>query len=193
VDGSVEALSDSLQKLSTEQVQVEVIHRGVGAISESDVLLAAASHAIVIGFHVKADLRAASLAKEEGVDIRFYQIIYEAVSEVQRAMEGLLKPELRQKTVGQVEVREIFRIGRIGVIAGCYVQSGTVTRNSKLRVLREGNTIFEGRIASLRRFKDDVREVQTGYECGIMLDGFQDIQKDDILEIFQVEEIARKL
>jgi translation initiation factor IF-2 len=193
VDGSVEALSDSLQKLSTEQVQVEVIRRGVGAISESDVLLAAASHAIVIGFHVKADLRAASLAKEEGVDIRFYQIIYEAVSEVQKAMEGLLKPELRQKTVGQVEVREIFRIGRIGVIAGCYVQSGTVTRNSKLRVLREGNTIYEGRIASLRRFKDDVREVQTGYECGIMLDGFQDIQKDDILEIFQVEEIARKL
>jgi len=193
VDGSVEALSDSLQKLSTEQVQVEVIHRSVGNISESDVLLAAASSAIVIGFHVKADFRAATLAKEEGVTILFYQIIYEAVSDVQKAMEGLLQPELRQKTTGQVEVREVFKIGRVGVIAGCYVQSGTVTRNGRVRVLRESVAIYEGKIASLRRFKDDVREVQTGFECGIMLDGFQDIQKGDILEIFQVEEIARKL
>ncbi len=193
VDGSVEALSESLQKLSTGEVQVEVIHRGVGPITESDVLLAAASSAIVIGFHVKADVRAAALANEEGVNILFYQIIYEAVSDVQRAMEGLLRPELRQKTIGQVEVREVFKIGRVGVVAGSYVQSGTVVRNARVRVLREGNAIYEGRIASLRRFKEDVREVQAGFECGIVLDGFQDIQKTDILEIFQVEEIARKL
>ncbi|MFH1681262.1 MAG: translation initiation factor IF-2 [Candidatus Eisenbacteria bacterium] len=193
VDGSVEALTDSLQKLSGDQVQVEVIHKGVGAINESDVLLAAASRAIIIGFHVKADVRAAALAGEEGVNILFYQVIYEAVSDVQRAMEGLLQPELRQKTIGQVEVREVFKIGRVGVVAGSYVQSGTVTRNARVRVLREGNAIYEGRIASLRRFKDDVREVQSGFECGIVLDGFQDIQKEDILEIFTVEEIARKL
>ncbi|MBM3319333.1 MAG: translation initiation factor IF-2 [Candidatus Eisenbacteria bacterium] len=193
VDGSVEALSDSLQKLSTDEVQVEVIHRGVGPITESDVLLAAASNAIVIGFHVKADVRAAALANEEGVNILFYQIIYEAVSDVQHAMEGLLRPELRQKTIGQVEVREVFKIGRVGVVAGSYVQSGTVVRNARVRVLREGNAIYEGRIASLRRFKEDVREVQAGFECGIVLDAFQDIQKTDILEIFQVEEIARKL
>ncbi|MFH1278660.1 MAG: translation initiation factor IF-2 [Candidatus Eisenbacteria bacterium] len=193
VDGSVEALSDSLQKLSNDQVTVEVISRAVGSITESDVLLAAASKAIIIGFHAKAEVKAAGLAKEEGVDIRFYQIIYEAVSEVQKAMEGLLAPELRQKITGKVEIREVFKIGRVGVVAGSYVQTGSVSRNSRIRLFREGNVIYEGRIASLRRFKEDVREVQSGYECGIILDGFHDLQQGDIMEIFQIEEIARKL
>ena len=193
VDGSVEALTDSLQKLSNEQVEVEVIHRSVGSITESDVVLAAASNAIIIGFHTKAEVRAAALARDEGVDIRFYQIIYEAVSEVQKAMEGLLEPELRQKTVGEVEVREIFKVGRVGVIAGSYVRSGSIKRSSRIRMLREDNVIYEGRVASLKRFKEDVREVQSGYECGIILEGFNDIQQGDILEVFQIEEIARKL
>ncbi len=193
VDGSVEALTDSLLKLSGDQVEIEVIRRGVGSITESDVLLAAASNAIVVGFHTKAEVRAAALAKEEGVDIRFYQIIYEAVSDVQKAMEGLLEPEIRQKTVGEVEVREIFKIGRVGVIAGAYVRSGSIKRSSRIRMLREDNVIYEGRIASLKRFKEDVREVQSGYECGIILEGFNDIQQGDILEVFQIEEIARKL
>ena len=193
VDGSVEALTDSLQKLSCEKVTVEVIHRNVGNISESDVLLAAASNALIIGFHTKADTKAAILAKEEGVNIRFYQIIYEAVSDVEKAMEGLLEPELRQKITGEVEVREIFKVGRVGVIAGSYVRSGTVSRTSKVRIHREDHVIYEGRIASLKRFKDDVKEVQSGYECGIILEDFNDIEKGDILEIFLIEEIARSL
>jgi len=193
VDGSVEALTDSLEKLSNEQVEVEVIRRGVGNISESDILLAAASDAVVIGFHVNADTRAAALAKREGVDIRFYQVIYEAVTDVQKAMEGLLEPELQQKVVGEVEVRQIFRIGRVGVVAGSYVRSGTVSRKSRIRLIREGHVIYEGRIASLRRFKDDVREVQAGYECGVVLDGFNDLQENDVLEVYEIEEIARKM
>jgi translation initiation factor IF-2 len=165
----------------------------VGSITESDVLLAAASEAIIIGFHTKADTRAAVLAEKEGVDIRFYQIIYEAVDDLKSAMEGLLSPDLKQKVIGKIEVRQIFTIGRTTVVAGSYVVSGMVTRNSRIRVDRDDHTIYEGRISTLRRFKDDVREVKEGFECGIILESFNDIQVNDILEAYQIEEVARKL
>lgn len=193
VDGSVEAVSEALTQLSTDEVQVEVIGKGVGSISESDVLLAAASNAIIIGFHTKADTGAAVLAEREGVDIRFYGIIYEVVDDLRNAMEGLLSPDLQQKVTGKIEVRQIFTIGRTTVVAGSHVISGTVYRNSRIRVLRDGHSIYEGRIGTLRRFKDDVREVKEGFECGIILDGFNDIKEMDILEAFQIEEVARKL
>ncbi len=193
VDGSVEAVTEALNQLSTDEVKVDVIHKSVGTVTESDILLAAASNAVVIGFHTKAESKAARLAEKEGVSIRFYSIIYEAVDEVRRAMEGLLKPESRENVIGKVEVREIFTIGRTAVIAGSYVLSGTIKRSSKIRVLRDDLTIFEGKLETLRRFKDDVREVQAGYECGIKLDGFNDIKESDILEVFEIEEVARTL
>jgi len=192
VDGSVEALTDQMQKLSGDKVQVEVIRRGVGAITEHDVTLAAASDAIVLGFHVRADTRAAALAKQECVEIRFFHIIYEAVQAVTQAMEGLLAPELHQKVIGKVEVRQIFHIGRTSV-AGSYVLSGMIKRSSRIRLLREDLTVYEGRIDSLKRFKDDVREVQAGYECGIILADFNDVREGDLLEAFEIEEVARKL
>ncbi|MBN1826720.1 MAG: translation initiation factor IF-2 [Candidatus Eisenbacteria bacterium] len=193
VDGSVEALTDSLQKLSTDQVQVEVIRRSVGAITEHDITLAAASDAIVIGFHVRADTKAAALAKRECVEIRFFHIIYEVVDAVHKAMEGLLEPELHQKVIGKVEVRQIFKIGRVGVVAGSYVLNGAIKRSSRIRLLRDDLTVYEGRVASLKRFKEDVREVQAGYECGIILDDFNDLHEGDLLEAFEIEEVARKL
>ncbi len=193
VDGSVEAVSDALKNLSTDEVKVEVIGKGVGSISESDVLLAAASNAVIIGFHTRADTGAAVLAEREGVDIRFYQIIYEAVDDVRAAMEGLLAPDLEQKITGTVEVRQIFTIGRTTVVAGSYVLTGSVSRNSRIRVIRDEHVIYEGKIGTLRRFKDDVREVKEGFECGIILEGFNDIKVGDILEAFRIEEVARKL
>ncbi|OGF98106.1 MAG: translation initiation factor IF-2 [Candidatus Glassbacteria bacterium RBG_16_58_8] len=193
VDGSVEALTDSLQKLSTEEVAVDVIHRGVGAITENDVLLAVASDAIVIGFHVKPDAGARSAITRENIDVRLYRIIYEAVSDVKAAMEGMLAPGKREIPLGTAHVKEVFHISRIGTIAGSYVEEGIVRRDGTVRVIRSKETIFEGRIASLKRFKDDVKEVSAGLECGIGVEGFEDLQAEDTLEVFMVEKVKRKL
>jgi translation initiation factor IF-2 len=193
VDGSVEALADALGRLSTDEVRANVIHQGVGQISESDVLLAAASEAIIVGFHVRPDPRARELANREKVDIRLYQIIYEAVEEVKSAMSGLLKPEQKEVVLGSAEVRRVFEISRTGRIAGCMVVAGSIPRSARVRLIRNQDVLWEGRLGSLKRFKDDVREVASGFECGIGLDGFDDLQEGDLIEAFQVEEVARSL
>ncbi len=193
VGGSVEALSDSLMKLSTNEVRVNIIHKGVGQISESDVMLAVASGAIIIGFQVSPTSYARKLAENESVDIRQYSIIYDCIDEVKRALEGLLTPELKEDITSVIEVRKIFKISRLGVIAGCQVMNGKIHRNDKVRLLRDGLPIFTGYIDSLKRGKDDTREVDSGYECGIALDGFNDIEVGDVIEGFKVLEIKRKL
>jgi translation initiation factor IF-2 len=193
VDGSVGALADALEKLSTEEVKVEVIRKAVGAVTETDVLLAAASNAIIVGFHIGATVKVRELARRERVEIRLYKVIYEAVEDIKAAMEGLLEPEKREVTVGTAEVREIFRVPGHGVIGGCYVLSGTVRRNAKARVIRDEMVIHEGRIDSLKRFKDDVREVQTGFECGIGVSDLDDLRQGDLIEVYDIEEVARKL
>jgi len=193
VGGSVEALADELEKLSTEEVKVEVLHRSVGAISENDVLLAAASDAIIIGFHVRPDARARKASDREGVDIRLYEVIYEAVQDVRRAMEGLLEPEEREVVLGSAEVRETFRIPRVGTIAGCFVADGIVPRSARVRVVRDGVEVYEGEIGSLKRFKDDVREVREGFECGINVEGFNDVKVGDVIEAYKIEEVQRTL
>ncbi len=193
VDGSVEALADSLMKLSTAEVKIRVIHKGVGAISESDVLLAAASNAVIIGFHVRPNLNARRLAEQEKVDIRLYNIIYDAINEVRNALEGLLAPTLSEEVTATVEVRETFKVPKIGTIAGCYVTDGKIARNNKVRLLRDGVSIFNGTFASLKRFKDDVREVEQGFECGVGLENFNDIKVGDIIEAYKVIETKRTL
>src|ERR1035437_8217249 len=193
VDGSVEALSDSLMKLSNEEVIIRVIHKGVGGISESDVLLAAASNAIIIGFHVRPNVNARKLAESQNVDIRLYSVIYNAISEVKSALEGLLSPVLSEEVVATVEVRDTFKVPKLGTIAGCYVQDGKITRNSKIRLIRDGIVIHEGEIGSLKRFKDDVRDVDAGYECGLNLANFNDIKVGDIIEAFKIIETKKKL
>jgi translation initiation factor IF-2 len=193
VGGSVEALADELTKLSTEEVKVDVIHRGVGAITENDVLLAAASDAIIIGFHVRPDARTRSAAEREGVDIRVYRVIYEVVDDVRLAMEGLLAPEKREVVLGAAEVRETFKIPKIGTIAGCFVSDGTIPRTARVRVVRDGVEVYEGVIGSLKRFKDDVREVREGYECGINVEGFNDVKVGDVIEAYKIEEVQRTL
>jgi translation initiation factor IF-2 len=193
VDGSVQALSDSLEQLSTSEVQVEVVHRAVGAINESDVLLAATSGAIIIGFHVRPGADARAVADREGVDIRLYNIIYEAVEDVQAAMEGLLQPEEREVLLGVAEVRQLFKVPRIGTVAGCYVTEGIIDRRARVRVVRDGIQIYEGELGSLKRFKDDAREVREGFECGLNVDGYNDIKVGDHIECYRIEEIARTL
>jgi translation initiation factor IF-2 len=193
VDGSVEALSDSLMKLSTNEVKVVVIHKGVGGISESDVLLAAASRAVIIGFHVRPNLNARRLSESEEVEIRLYNIIYDAINEVKSALEGMLAPSLSEQVLATVEVRDVFKISRVGTIAGCYVQDGKIVRNNKVRLVRDGLVVFDGTIASLKRFKEDVREVEQGFECGIGLDGFNDIKVGDTVEAYTIVETKRKL
>ncbi len=193
VDGSVEVLADTLQNLSTSEVRVQIIHRGVGAINENDVLLAAASNAIVIGFHVRPDARARELANREKVDIRLYTVIYDLEKDIRAALEGLLAPEIKEEVKGTAEVRDTFRIPRIGTIAGCYVQEGKINRNDMIRVVRDGTSVYEGTIGSLKRFKDDAREVTAGYECGINVEGFNDIKVGDVLEAFVTVEVSRKL
>jgi translation initiation factor IF-2 len=193
VDGSVEALSDSLMKLSNEEVIIRVIHKGVGGISESDVLLAAASNAIIIGFHVRPNINARKLAENQNVDIRLYSVIYNAISEVKSALEGLLSPVLSEEIVASVEIRDVFKVPKVGTIAGCYVLDGKITRNSKVRIIRDGIEIYEGEIASLKRFKDDVREVDAGYECGLNIANFNDIKTGDIVEAFKIIETKKKL
>jgi len=192
-DGSLQALSDSLERLGTEEVAVDVIHRGVGAINESDILLATTTRAAVIGFHVRPDAKAREVAEREGVQIRLYSVIYEAVEDVRLALEGLLRPEEREVLVGSAEVRETFKVPRAGTVAGCYVVSGTIQRNVRVRLLRDYVQVYEGNIGSLRRFKEDVREVRDGYECGIAIEGFNDIKVGDVIECFRVEEVARTL
>lgn len=193
VDGSVEALSDSLMKLSTDQVVVRVIHKGVGAISESDVLLAAASNAIIIGFHVRPHSNARKLAENEKVDIRLYNVIYDAINEVKSALEGLLEPVISEKLLGTLEVRETFKVPKVGTIAGCYVTDGKIIRNNKIRLFREGVVIYEGHLASLKRFKDDVKEVDAGYECGLNIANFNDVKVGDIIESYEIVETKQKL
>ena len=193
VDGSIEALADSLLKLSTEKVAVNIIHKSVGAISESDVLLASASNAIIIGFQVRPSTSARKLAEVEEIDIRLYSIIYDAINEIKAAMEGMLAPEFEEKIVCNIEVREVFKITRVGTIAGCYVLDGKVTRNTKVRVIRDGIVIHTGSLGSLKRFKDDVKEVASGYECGLDIEGFNDIVVGDIIEGYDMIEIKAKL
>lgn len=193
VDGSVEALSDSLLKLSTEEVQVAIIHKGVGQISESDVLLASTADAIVIGFQVRPSTNARKIADNEEIEIRLYSIIYDAINEIRDAMEGLLAPKVEETVVGTIEIREVFKISKVGTIAGCYVTDGAFKRNNKVRLIREGIVVHEGEIQQLKRFKDDVNEVKYGFECGMSLKGFNDIEVGDTLESFEVKEVKRKL
>jgi len=193
VDGSIEALADSLLKLSTEQIQINIISKGVGQISESDVLLASASDAIIIGFQVRPSTGARKLAEAEQIDIRLYSIIYDAINEIKSAMEGMLDPEFEEKIVANVEIRETFKITKVGTIAGCMVLDGKITRNSKIRIVRDGVVIYTGELASLKRFKDDVKEVNKGYECGLNIQNFNNIEVGDIVEAYEQVEVARKL
>ncbi|MBK7104121.1 MAG: translation initiation factor IF-2 [Ignavibacteriae bacterium] len=193
VDGSVEALSDSLMKLSNSEVRVQVIHKGVGAISEGDVLLATASSAIIIGFHVRPNINARRLAENEKVDIRLYNIIYDAINEVKSALEGMLSPIISEKLVATIEVRETFKVPKVGTIAGCYVQDGKILRNNKIRLFRDGIKIYEGHLSTLKRFKDDVREVDAGYECGLNINNFNDIKIGDVIESYELVETKQKL
>ncbi len=193
VDGSVEALSDQLQRLSTEEISINILHQGVGPITESDVNLATASDAIIIGFNVRAGANAKELADKEEIEIRTYSVIYAAIEEVKEAMEGMLSPEIKEQVVGNVEIREVFKISKVGSIAGCMVLSGKVGRNSKIRLLRDGIVKFDGELESLKRFKDDVKEVTKGYECGLNLKGYNDIEVGDILEVYEEVAVKKKL
>ena len=193
VDGSVEALTDSLQKLSTEEIQVNIIHKGVGAITESDVLLASASDAIVIGFNVRPMGNARLIAEKEEIDIRSYSIIYDTINDVKGAMEGMLSPEMKEEITGTAEIRETYKISKVGTIAGCMVTSGKIFRNSGIRIIREGVVIFSGNLVSLKRFKDDVKEVAKGYDCGLQINNYNDINEGDIVESFQEIAIKKKL
>jgi translation initiation factor IF-2 len=193
VDGSVEVLSDTLEKISTSEVKVNVIHKGVGAMNESDVLLAAASDAIIIGFHVQPNFGARELANQNKVDLRVYQTIYEVENDIKKALEGMLEPETIEKISGTVEVRELFRVPKVGVVAGSFVQSGVIKKGDRVRIVRDGTVAYEGTIGSLRRFNDDVKEVENGLECGIRIENYNDVKVGDIIEAFQVTKLARKL
>jgi len=190
VTGSIEVLTDTLLKLSTDKVKINLIHSGVGAISESDVLLAAASNAIIVGFNVRPERTAAVLAEKEKVDIRLHTIIYELTEEIQRAMAGLLEPVIKEVTLGKAEVRETFRIPKVGVVAGCFVQDGRLTRDSEVRLLRDNVVVYTGKVASLRRFKEDVSEVKSGFECGVSLSNFSDVKQGDVIEAFMTQKIS---
>ncbi|HIJ80830.1 MAG TPA: translation initiation factor IF-2 [Desulfuromonadales bacterium] len=193
VQGSVEAVSESLRKLSTDAVRLNVIHSAVGAVTETDVNLAAASNAVIIGFNVRPEVKAQAHAEKEGVDINLYSIIYDAVEDVKKAMEGLLDPTFKEKFLGRAEIRDVFTVPKVGSVAGCYIQDGKVPRNSQVRLLRDNVVIYEGKLSSLRRFKDDVKEVASGYECGMGLENYNDIKVGDIIEAFEMEKIATKL
>ncbi len=193
VDGSVEALTDSLQKLSTDEIHINILHKGVGQITESDVLLASASDAIVIGFNVRPGASAKEIAEREEIEIRNYSIIYDAINDVKEAMEGMLSPELKEQVTGNIEIRETFKVSKVGTIAGCMVLDGKVTRNSKIRLIRDGVVIHDGELASLKRFKDDVKEVTKGYECGLNIKNYNDIQVGDIIEAYETVEVKKKL
>jgi translation initiation factor IF-2 len=193
VDGSVEALSDSLLKLSTQEIQVAIIHRGVGQISESDVLLASASDAVIVGFQVRPSAAAKRLAENEEIEIRLYSIIYDAINDVKAAMEGMLAPETEEVIVGNAEVREVFRISKVGTIAGCMVTDGSIKRNNPIRLIRDGIVTYQGKLGSLKRHKDDASEVRSGFDCGIGIDGFNDINEGDVIESYEQREVKRTL
>ncbi len=191
VQGSVEAVKQSLLKLSNEEVVVKCIHGGVGAINESDVTLASASNAIIIGFNIRPDATAKAVAEREGVDVRLYKVIYQAIEDVEAAMKGMLDPVFEEKVIGHAEVRQLFRASAVGNIAGSYVLDGVFQRDCKVRITREGNQIFEGKLASLKRFKDDVKEVKAGFECGLVFEGFDQMQELDIVEAYIMVEVPR--
>ena len=193
VDGSVEALSDSLLKLSTDEVQVNVIHKAVGQITETDVMLAESSDAIIIGFQVRPSVGARKMAETDHIDIRLYSIIYDAINELKDAIEGMLSPETQEKIVANLEIRETFKISKVGTIAGCMCLDGKITRNHNVRIIRDGIVVYTGKLASLKRFKDDVKEVVSGQDCGLNIEGFNDIKVGDIVEAYEVIEIKRKL
>jgi len=193
VHGTLEAVKESVEKLSTEEVKVNVIHAGVGAITETDVMLASASKAIIVGFNVRPDSQAKKAAEREHVEIRTYRVIYELLDDIKKAMAGLLEPEYKEETLGRAEVRQIFNVPKVGRVAGCYVLEGRITRNANIRVIRDGVIIYEGRLASLKRFKEDVKEVAAGYECGMAIEGFQDIKEGDIIEAYEIKEVRREL
>ncbi|HIC30317.1 MAG TPA: translation initiation factor IF-2, partial [Flavobacteriaceae bacterium] len=193
VDGSVEALTDSFQKLSTEEIQVKILHKGVGAITESDVLLASASDAIIIGFNVRPVGNARTIADQEEVDIRTYSIIYDAINDLKDAMEGMLSPEVKEEVTGTVEIRELFKVSKVGTIAGCMVTNGKILRSSQVRIIRDGVVVHTGELASLKRFKDDVKEVSKGYDCGLQIKNYNDIQIGDVIEAFHEVEVKKKL
>ncbi|HXP52380.1 MAG TPA: EF-Tu/IF-2/RF-3 family GTPase, partial [Bacteroidia bacterium] len=192
-DGSIEALCDSLLKLSSSKIQVNIVHKGVGAITESDVLLASASNAIILGFQVRPSVSARKLAEVEQIDIRLYSIIYNAIEEVRAAMEGMLSPEVIEKVTCNIEVRNVFNVSKVGTVAGCMVLNGKVTRNTKVRVIRDGIVVHTGELGSLKRFKDDVKEVVSGYECGLNITKFDDIKVGDIIEGYEQVEVKAKL
>jgi translation initiation factor IF-2 len=193
VQGSLGALTDAFLKLPQDEVRVNIVHSGAGAITEHDVDLAKTATAIVVGFNVRPNANARELAEKEGVDIRLYRVIYDAIDDVKTALSGMLKPEERESILGEAEVRQTFRVPRLGVIAGCYLTRGTIRRNSQVRLIRDGVVVYEGRVGSLRRFKDDVSEVREGFECGIGLENFQDVKEGDVIEAFEVEEVARQI
>ena len=193
VQGSYEGLAHALGKLSTDEVRVQIVHSAVGAITESDINLAVASKAIVIGFNVRADAAARKLSEAEGVQIRYYDIIYEAVDDVKNALSGMLAPEQKESTLGLVEIRQVFRISKVGAVAGCYVLEGIVKRGSLVRLLRDNVVVWSGELDSLKRFKDDVKEVKEGYECGLSLKNYNEIQEGDRLEIYEIVEVSRTL
>jgi translation initiation factor IF-2 len=193
VDGSVEALSDMFIKLSTEKVQVNIVSKGVGQISENDVTFAASSQAVIIGFQVRPSGAARKLAEQQGVNIRTYSVIYDAIEEVKSAMEGMLEKEVREQVTGLLEVRQVYHISKVGTVAGAYVVDGKVARSNKARLIRDGIVIFTGEINALKRFKDDVKEVSTNFECGISLVGYNDIQEGDNIETFEEIEVKQKL
>ncbi len=193
VQGSLEALRESLKKLSTQEVKVSVVHAGVGGVTESDVMLASASKAVIVGFNVRPDAQARKAAEKEGVEIRLYRVIYDLLEDVKKAMEGMLEPEYEEVLLGRAEVRQVFQVPKVGRVAGCYVLEGTIPRNAKVRLVRDGVVVYEGGIASLKRFKEDVREVAAGYECGMGLVDFNDIKEGDIIEAYELKEVPRKL
>jgi translation initiation factor IF-2 len=193
VQGSIEALTEALNKLSTADIKVKIIHSSTGTITETDVMLASASNAIIIGFNVRPDSRVVDIAEQEGVEIKLYDIIYNVIADMKAAMEGLLEPIYKETDIGRAEVRELFKVPKLGTIAGSYVTDGKITRNANLRLVRDGVLIYNSKVLSLRRFKDDVKEVSAGFECGIGIEGFNDIRIGDIIEAYISEEVERKL
>jgi len=192
-DGSVEALTDSLQKLSTGEIQVNIVHKAVGQITESDVLLASASDAIIIGFQVRPSSQARALAEKENIDIRLYSIIYNAIEELKSAMEGMLEPKIEERIVCNIEVREVFKISKVGTVAGCMVTDGKMLRTNKIRLIRDGIVVYSGELLALKRFKDDVKEVTSGQDCGISIKNFNDIKVGDVIEGYEETEVKRTL
>ena len=192
VQGSVEALKGSLEKLSTDEVKVRVIHGGAGAINETDVILATASNAIVMGFNVRPDVNAQALADKEKIEIKNYRVIYDAIDDVRSAMIGMLEPDIKEVILGTAECREIYKVSAVGTIAGAHVLTGKIVRNAQVRLIRNGIVVYEGILASLKRFKDDVKEVASGFECGLSLERYNDLKEGDIVEAFEMKEVKRK-